>query len=869
MAPGGRDGVRWTRYQKRARLSHGGWQVAAYPVRCVWRTAVKAVEASFLTFLKKSEQLEIPIYQRTYSWTRKECMQLWTDLVHTITEEIDGHFVGSIVYIATGIYVVGGINTIEVIDGQQRLTTVSLMILALARALESRGDDAAKLARRLMRDYLLQDDEQMSGAIERYKLLPTKSDRDTYMRLVDGHEIDPTTAPRLAGAYQVFQEQIQRSPVGPEKLLRGIERLLMVDIALDREHDNPQLIFESLNSTGLDLSQADLIRNFVLMGKPSKVQADIYNNSWYPLEQLFPADRQYMFDQFVRDYLTMETTQIARIDAVYEAFKSLARSGKEEVAELVAELYRNSKNWVMLAFDRATDPALSAAIADLNQLRVDVAYPFLLAVLNDRDQGTISDAEAVATVRLIESYVFRRALAGIPTNTLNKTFAALASEIDKHHYIESLQAALLLKESYARFPTDTEVSDALRVKDVYNFRGRNYLLRRLENFGRKERVDVDSYTIEHVMPQNSDLSPEWQEELGPDWREVHEKYLHTLGNLTLTGYNSELSDRSFREKLSMPGGFRESPLRLNNQYLAKLVQWNEHEIQARADQLINTVLEIWPAPRLSEEVLAKYRKPKWTGVWTLADHPALIGPIRELFDELSRRTLNLDAGVHEQIRKQYIAYSLSSNFLEVVPLATELKLYLDISVDELQDPAGLARDVTAVGHWGTGNLEVRLAGASQLDDVMALIRQAFERQGEEPAEPSDQWSRSKVEAVVEQIQDPALQAAVLELVEAVVRNGLYPRPSKYSLMIAPPTNRTRALFTLALRDGALELWTGAEPFETFYGFSPAEVERCIGPEGRSILNVDAVQRLIVGIDELMAGNGSAMPAAMGSSLPPA
>ena len=830
---------------------------------------MKAVEASFLTFLKKSEQLEIPIYQRTYSWSRKECMQLWTDLVHTIVEEIDGHFVGSIVYIATGIYVVGGINRIEVIDGQQRLTTVSLMMLALARALEPRGDEGARLARRLMRDYLLQDDELMSGAIERYKLLPTKGDRETYMRLVDGQEIDPTSAPRLVGAYQLFREQIQRSPIEPEKLLNGIERLLMVDIGLDREHDNPQLIFESLNSTGLDLSQADLIRNYVLMGKPPKVQAAIYNNSWYPLEQLFPTDRQYMFDQFVRDYLTMETTQIPKIDAVYEAFKSLARSSKEDAGELVAELYRHSKNWVMLAFDRATDPALRAAIADLNQLRVEVAYPFLLAVLNDRDHGTISDADLVAIVRLIESYVFRRSLAGIPTNTLNKTFAALAGEIDKNNYIESLQAALLLKESYVRFPTDTEVSDALRVRDVYNFRNRNYLLRRLENFGRKEYVDVDSYTIEHVMPQNNDLSPEWQDELGPNWREIHEKYLHTLGNLTLTGYNSELSDKSFREKLSMQGGFKESPLRLNSQYLAKLSHWNEQEIQSRAEQLINTVLEIWPAPRLPEEVLAKYRKPKLASVWTLADHPALVGPIRGLFDELRRRTLNLDAGVQEQIRKHYIAYSLSSNFLEVVPLATELKLYLDITLDELQDPSGLARDVTTVGHWGTGSLEVRLAGAAQLDEVMTLVRQAFERQGEEPAEPADQWSRSKVEEVVEQIPGPALQAAVLELVEAVVRNGLYPRPSKYSLMIAPSTNKTRALFTLALRNGALELWSGTEAFETFYGLPAAEVERCIGAEGRSVLNVDGVRRLIQGVDELMGGDDAAMPAAITDARQPA
>jgi uncharacterized protein with ParB-like and HNH nuclease domain/predicted transport protein len=813
---------------------------------------VKAVEANFLKFLNKSDQLEVPIYQRTYSWTRPECLQLWNDVVRASHDDVSGHFIGSIVYIDTGIYQVSGANAIEVIDGQQRLTTISLLLLAVARAVETDGVGDEKTSRKLVKDYLLQDEDLDPGVEGRYKLLLTKSDRDTLMRLVDGRELNPTEAPRLVDTFNLFAEQLGRTTLSHEQVLAGLGKLLMVDIALEKDHDNPQLIFESLNSTGLDLSQADLIRNYVLMGQPPKLQKEIYTNSWYPLEQSFPAEDQDRFDSFMRDYLTMKTSQIPKIDRVYESFKTLAQSSGLEEAELVADVYKHSRNWVKLAFDRADQPALREAIADLNQLKVDVAYPFLLEVMDDHELGTISEADLVAVVRLVESYVFRRALAGIPTNILNKTFAALAREVDKDNYIESLKAALLLKESYARMPTDEEVRSAMLVKDVYNFRSRNYLLGKLENRDRKERVDVLGYTIEHVLPQNPDLSPEWQEELGPDWKTVQEKYLHTLGNLTLTGYNAELSDRPFSEKLTMKGGFRESPLRLNH-YLAGREHWNEEEIQKRASLLADQVIEIWPAPRLPEETLAKYRKTKAKAAtaYKLDDHPALAGAIRPLFDELRRRVQNLDAGVHEEVRKQYIAYKGASNFLEVVPLVSELKLYLDIGKDELDDPHDLARDVTTVGHWGTGSVEVRLKTADQLEDVMDMIRQSFEIQGEEGYE-EPQWSQAGVERVVEEASDPAVQEALLQVVEAAVRNGLYPRPWKRSLMFAPTTNRSRALFTLSVRDDdRADLYCAAEAFQTFYGLDPAEVERLLGPAGPTALQAAEISALSERLDELM------------------
>ena len=813
---------------------------------------MQAKEANFLKFLNKSDQLEIPIYQRTYSWTRPECLQLWSDVIRAANDAVEGHFVGSIVYIDTGIYQISGSNPVEVIDGQQRLTTISLMLLALARSAEQNGDAGPGAARKLIRDYLLQDEDVEPGEAGRYKLLLTKGDRDTFMRLIDDREVKASEAPRLIDTYNLFVQQVRRSPLSLEEILAGLSKLLMVDISLDKEHDNPQLIFESLNSTGLDLSQADLIRNYVLMGQEPALQKQIYLDSWYPLEQLFPAEQQETFDRFMRDYLTMKSGQIPKIDRVYEAFKGLAQTSGLTNGELVADVYRHAKNWVTLAFDRAADQDLREGIADVNQLKVDVAYPFLLEMLAEREDGTISDAELLEIVRLVESYVFRRALAAVPTNILNKTLAALAGELDKSTYLESLQAALLLKESYARMPTDAEVRSALLVKDVYNFRSRNYLLRKLENFERKERVDVDSYTIEHVLPQNPDLSPEWQEELGPDWKGIQETYLHTIGNLTLTGYNPELSDRPFSDKLTIKGGFRESPLRLN-QYLAKVEHWNETEIQKRGELLADLALKVWPAPKLPEQSLVKYRKPKLKAtVYTLKDHPALAGGIRPLFEDLRRRVMNLDAGVYEEIRKQYISYKLTTNFLEVVPLANELKLYLDIAPEELDDPAELGRDVTAVGHWGTGDIEVRLKSAEEVEEVMALVRQSFERQGEEGYE-EPQWSRSGVERVIERAHDLPTQEALLQLAEGAAKIGFYPRPWKHSVMFAPLANRSRALFTLTIRDdGRVDFWYSAKAFETFYSLGVAELEPQLGGEGPTTLAPVEIAALVDRLEELMA-----------------
>jgi predicted transport protein len=331
-----------------------------------------------------------------------------------------------------------------------------------------------------------------------------------------------------------------------------------------------------------------------------------------------------------------------------------------------------------------------------------VAYPFLLELYADYATGILAKDEFVTAVRLVEAYVFRRAVSAIPTNSLNKTFATLGRALKKDRYLESMQAHLLLLPSYRRFPADEEFKQDLATRDLYNFRSRSYWLRRLENYGRKERVPVDEYTIEHIMPQNENLSAEWREALGPDWERVHQTLLHTLGNLTLTGYNSEYSDRPFAEKRDMSGGFRDSPLKVN-EGLAALDTWDEATINARAAMLGAQAAQVWTAPKLASDVLGVYRPANAAAAqYTILDHANLaIGtPMRPVFEAFGKQVRELDPVVSEEFRKLYVAYKAETNFVDVIPQQKRLLLSLNIDPHELHDPREIGRDVTNLGRWG-------------------------------------------------------------------------------------------------------------------------------------------------------------------------
>jgi len=691
---------------------------------------MKATEAKLLEFLKTSPQFVIPIYQRTYSWGERECRQLWDDILRTgRSDAISAHFVGSIVYVEKGLYSVSSQSPLLVIDGQQRLTTVTLLIEALARSLGESEPLEGFSAKKLRNYYLL---NPLEDGERRYKLLLSQTDKASLIALLDGHAKPKEHSIGVEANFKFFKERVAEVKDELPALCTGLAKLVIVDISLNRDQDNPQLIFESLNSTGRELSQADLIRNFILMGLEPQLQTKLYEQYWRPMEVEFGQEGYAThFDSFMRHYLTVKTGDIPNVREVYEAFKqhacspAVAGAGMEA---LVADIRAFAGYYCAMALGGEPEAELKAAFHDLRELKVDVAYPFLLELYGDFAAHRLTRAELLQATRWVESYVFRRAVCSIPTNSMNKTFATFTRALKRDCYLESIAAHFLLLPSYRRFPLDDEFQRDLQAKDLYNFRSRSYWLRRMENHDRKERVPVDEYSIEHILPQNENLSVQWKADLGPDWERIQRTWLHTLGNLTLTGYNPELSDRSFTEKRDMKGGFKESPLRMN-QGLGNLDRWTEDTIKSRAATLARRAVGVWGSPSLRAEVLDAYKPKEGAPRYTIEDHPNLsVGPMRELFDAFRKQVLALDPCVTAEFLKKYVAFKAETNFVDVIPQAKRLILMLNVEFPEISDPKAICRDVTGMGRWGNGDVEVVFASLDELPYVMGLVRQSLEKQ---------------------------------------------------------------------------------------------------------------------------------------------
>jgi predicted transport protein len=539
--------------------------------------------------------------------------------------------------------------------------------------------------------------------------------------------------------FKLFEDLIIGCGSDLAAVCKGLAKLMMVDIKLKRGEDNPQLIFESMNSTGKELSQADLIRNYILMGLEPGLQTRLYDLFWRPMEIDFGQEAYSThFDAFMRHYLTVKTGEIPNINAVYDAFKEHARISRtnaddenSHIENLVHEIRDYARHFCAMALGSEPDADLKLAFHDLRELKVDVAYPFLLELYHDYKAGLLPKVELLASVRLIEAYVFRRAICAIPTNSMNKTFATFTKVLKKDHYFESIQAHLLLLPSYRRFPGDEEFHRDLHTRDLYNFRSRSYWLRRLENHGRKERVAVDEYTIEHILPQNENLSPKWREALGADWQRIQQTWLHTLGNLTLTAYNSDYSDRPFLEKRDMPNapekGLKQSPLKLN-QGLGVLENWDETAIKARAGKLADLAVRVWSAPMLTRDILDAYR-PKVDAVTecTIADHPHLVTPsMRPVFEAFRKAVLALDPCVSEEFLKNYVAYKAETNFVDIYPQAKKLALVLNLQFSEINDPKMICIDIT--GRRLNGDVQASVKSLEDLPYVIGLVRQSLEPQ---------------------------------------------------------------------------------------------------------------------------------------------
>ncbi|MBF0121370.1 MAG: DUF262 domain-containing protein [Desulfobacterales bacterium] len=561
---------------------------------------MKANETKVEDFLSSNKtQFVIPVYQRNYDWSTVQCKQLLDDIIEVGTnKKMNAHFIGSIVYIHDDVYTASRIKELTIIDGQQRLTTLTLIYLVLHRlAKELRNE---KLVNEISETYLI---NKFALEEEKLKLRPTdNNDRALKYLLRGDNNEEYSDFSKLIDNFNYLKGRIDENNY--EVVLDGLSKLMFVEISLDREKDDPQRIFESLNSTGLELSQADLIRNYILMGLKRKDQNKIYQNYWEVIENLAKDETLNIsrVSDFIRDYLTLENKKIPNRGKVYIEFKAkYPKSTPENLEANLVGIKSLVKNYNKLINPKnETDKEISLQLEYINRLEINVAHPFLIKVYNDYNQSVIDKSIFLKVLNLIQSLIWRRFIVGLPTNALNKIFMSLYEKVKKENYLYSIQKSLLQRSGVQRFPKDAETLDALKVKDVYNIKPKNrtYLFEKLENFENKEPVLIDGnqdITIEHIFPQNPDVK--WKTELGNDeYNFIKDNYLNTVSNMTLSGNNGKLGNRPFKDKRDLTNaGYKDSRLWLNK-YLSTIEKWGKSDIEKRFEIISERFLKIWEFP---------------------------------------------------------------------------------------------------------------------------------------------------------------------------------------------------------------------------------------------------------------------------------
>lgn len=544
-----------------------------------------------------SKRFIIPVYQRNYDWKMEHCKQLYDDLVKIIRQNRKSHFFGSIVSVQSES---GTMEEFLIIDGQQRLTTISLLLLAIYHLLSS-GKMVSRdhqLTDKILKKYLIDEYEPEE---KRIKLKPIKNDQKAFGILFDQDE-EYIPDSNLTINYRYFYDRIQHGELDIDELFDAICKLEIINISLNHE-DNPQLIFESLNSTGLNLSEGDKIRNYILMGLPNDQQTKFYEKYWNRIESYTDYD----VSSFVRDYLSIKQQSTPNMNSVYPTFKKYVEDAEvADIEPLLKDLLEYAKRYAFLIKGGHSDERLNSCIYRLNRLSTSVTRPFLLEVIRLSESGALTADELIEVFHFTESYLFRRAICDLPTNALNKIFLLLHREIirfdgDEIHYVEKFKYALLSKRERTRFPSDEEFAECMSTRNIYGMNPKNklYLFERLENSETSETKDVwghldrGEYSIEHIMPQH--LTAAWIVSLGDNYEAIHTNWLHRLANLTLTAYNSRYSNSPFAEKRDMPHGFKDSGLRIN-QWVGRKEQWGLPELEERDQLLKNTVIGIWPYP---------------------------------------------------------------------------------------------------------------------------------------------------------------------------------------------------------------------------------------------------------------------------------
>ena len=695
---------------------------------------MQAVSHSLTKLIDGRVQYVIPVFQRDYSWTEEQCERLWKDVLEVaIAPAAAHHFVGSIVYASTD-DTAAHLPRWLLIDGQQRLTTVMLIAAALRDHLDEIGYNDPYLTSATLDAQFLRNADL--PPVNRPKLVLRRHDHETLRALFDRVEPPSKASERIRENYQYFRCRVPA--VDPKTIYTGINRLVVVDVTL-QAHDDPQSIFESLNSTGLDLSPSDLIRNFILMRLPEAEQTRLYEQIWYKIEVLFRG-HEHRFDSFARDYVALktQTTKQGRADAIYHEFRRSFASLCDAAGGLegaLVEIRRYAEYYTAFSLGRGNpDQRLLTPLRRLRRL-VDVPAILVMRLFDCHNRAeTLPTEEFAEALALLDSYVFRRAICGFQTRGYWSVFAALAHRIDEQRPLESLKVCLAHQSDNYRFPNDQEFQVQLEGHDIYGKRVCRILLERLENHNTKEPTDTSKYSIEHIMPQNERLPEAWRMMLGPDWKTIQEESLHRLGNLTLTAYNSEYSDRPFDEKKTIEGGFSSSAVRLNK-FVREQAVWTAAEMRQRGEELSKRGLKIWPRLEVSATLLEQAKRAEILKRAEMGsvETVRMDGHARGLFNVLRDRVKEMDPAIVEVAEGKSISYHAGGFFVEVLPRASRLLLLLAPEFNEVEDVTSIAQDATQwkffVGSKYDGGVAVNVRDGKEVGRAMPLIRQALELVG--------------------------------------------------------------------------------------------------------------------------------------------
>lgn len=694
-----------------------------------------AIDRPFVQIINGTNQFVIPVFQRDYSWGVEQCRQMWADIMRTSSDDHDGHFLGSFVYVRGGVSG-AAFSSWLVIDGQQRLTTLTLLLVALRDHIRETQWVGEEPTPEQIEAFFLRN-EHLTGD-RQYKLILRRHDDETLRALVDGKTLSEVqkSSELIVTAYRCFRELLSSPDADPERVYRGVARLNVVDVTLERRIDNPQLIFESLNSTGVDLTQSDLIRNYLLMGLPEADQTRLYNDCWSKLEGDFRSIGGGQ-DSFLRDYVALKqksTTQ-ARADKIYGEFKEFwPNSDVESTAGVLSDMARFARFYAsFLRPSLNASKSLANAMSNVRSGGVGNTHAGLIMRLYDcYDRQLLSEPDFVEALNLIKSYLLRRSVLGLQTRGYWSIFMRMAHSIEDEAPFQSFQVALARQSSTYRFPSDSEFMAKIQERNLYELRNCFHILECLENYGQREPSLTGEYSIEHILPQKIDDVTEWQQMLGVDWEDVHKTWLHRLGNLTLTAYNTTYSNKPFEEKKTIPGGFNDSAVRLNK-FVREQAQWTATEIEERCGYLARQAVTIWPNHKADvslvlnkeiEELRARAAN-RNSGSLAMSDS------VRVLLNAV-QDSIRQFGDIIEIIENRSVCFydGHASFFAEVLPMSYYIRLLLPLDFDEIDDPQELSGDVTAwkflpnVTHRDCG-VFIDIHGKHQIGAAMGIARDAY------------------------------------------------------------------------------------------------------------------------------------------------